>query len=101
MNISLRHLAALAVFALGAASFAGCAAQQDPADSTDENVGEADEALANCCSEGSYRCASNSYTVDYGQPGCGLPTKITAASNCKSHCGNVSCIDSGWINYCL
>lgn len=104
MNISLRHLAALAVLALGAASFAGCAAepQPDPTEAdSDENVGEAEEAVATCCQEGVLRCASNGYIVEYGQPGCGLPTHTIAISTCKSHCGGVSCVDSGWTNVCF
>ncbi len=101
MNISLRHIAALAVIALGAASFAGCAAQPEPTDSTEEDVGDAEEALGTCCSEGYYRCASNGFIEEYGQPGCGLPKKTVAASACKSACHNVACIDSGWRNVCL
>ena len=66
MNISLRHIAALAVIALGAASFAGCAAQPEPTDSTEEDVGDAEEALGTCCSEGYYRCASNGFIGSFG-----------------------------------
>ena len=101
MNISLRHIAALAVIALGAASFAGCVAQPEPTDSTEENVGEAEEALATCCSEGYYRCASNGVIVEYTQPGCGGPKKSIAATQCKAACNNVACVDKGWHDICF
>ena len=102
MNMSLRHIAALAAILVGAASFAGCVAepQPDPESASEENVGDAEEAISNCCSEGSYHCVANNYVVDYAPPGCGLRTKTLAASTCKSHCNNVACVDSGWKNIC-
>lgn len=104
---TLRHVLALAALMLGATGLAACVAEPESTDS-DEPAISADQGAeatpqaggGGCCSEGTVTCLSNGFEIDYFVPNCGSPTRPTAVANCKAHCNNVACHDTGWQNVC-
>ncbi len=82
------------VGALGA--FFGCAPAADSSDPS-EATAQTQQAIATCGCDGTYTCTSNGYEIDYSPPGCGSALKTRAASICKSTCGGVACVDTGWV----
>ena len=98
LALSLRHLLALGALALGSALAVGCAVDPDEPNPADESV-DVDPQIGDCCQMGTFTCVSNGYEIDYMPGGCYI-TRPTAMANCKAHCNNVACVDSGWYNIC-
>ncbi|MEP7121158.1 MAG: hypothetical protein ABJE95_09620 [Byssovorax sp.] len=99
MNTIMKSLVTSLATGLTVFAFSGCAAPVESVDAPE--VTEAtQEAIGNCSCSGVYSCASDGYELDYFAVGCGIRTKPQAAQLCRTHCGGVACVDSGWI-YCM
>jgi hypothetical protein len=77
-------------------AFAGCSPAGDASDPV-QAVQRDQLSIASCTCWGTYTCTSNGFEIDYAPPRCGAALKPNAASTCKSMCGGVACVDTGWL----
>ncbi|MFO0587070.1 MAG: hypothetical protein U0441_06020 [Polyangiaceae bacterium] len=103
LHVSFRHIFVAASLTFAGLLAVGCAVSQpdesQDQDSSQENVGEAEEALT-CCQEGTLVCPTTGDDFDYGL--CVLPhiSHSSAIAACKAVCGSKPCTDTGWHSFC-
>ncbi len=93
MTMTTLKTSLLASLACMLLAFAGCS---PAADSPEQETAQTQQALG-CNCFGTFTCTSNGFEADYAPYGCGAALQPHAKTYCKSRCGGVACVDTGWI----